>query len=140
MRHMRKRHRFALEQKLEEERLLEEANKTTINFADAVQASQVLPEEKLIGAIMQLLTLLVDEATLIAFGWPAAPVDQVLESVIRRCSHSPVNPDEYEYFARLRENAKILFTVVIDDNSVKTLLNNQTVDEVILHVLRLAQQ
>ena len=40
---------------------------------------------------------------------------------------------------RLRENAKLLFTVVIDDNAVKTLLNSQTVDEVILHVLRLAK-
>lgn len=141
MRHMRKRHRVALEKKLEEERLLDEANSSTIRFVDAAaDATEVLTEEKLVDAIRQLLTLLVDDTTLKGFGWPEAPVDQVLESVIKRCGHAPVNPDDYEYFARLRENSKLLFTVVIDDNSVKTLLNNQTVDEVILHVLRLATQ
>lgn len=33
----------------------------------------------------------------------------------------------------------VCYQVVIDDSAVKTLLNNQTVDEVILHVLRLAK-
>jgi KRAB domain-containing zinc finger protein len=45
----------------------------------------------------------------------------------------------FDYIGRMRENAKLLFTVVIDDEAVKSLLNNQTVDEVILHVLRLAK-
>lgn len=131
-----------MEKKLEEERLLDDANRSTISFVDAApgDAVEVLTEEKLMDAIRELLTLLVDDTTLKGFGWPDAPVDQVLESVIKRCGHAPVNPDDYEYFARLRENSKLLFTVVIDDNSVKTLLNNQTVDEVILHVLRLAKQ
>lgn len=40
---------------------------------------------------------------------------------------------------RLRENAKLLFTVVIDDAGVKALLNNQSVDEVIQHVLNLVK-
>ena len=132
---------MALEKQLEEERLLEESNKSAISFVDAgPQAAEILTEEKLMDAIRELLTLLVDDATLKGFGWPDAPVDQVLESVIKRCGHAPVNPDHYEYFSRLRENSKLLFTVVIDDHSVKTLLNNQTVDEVILHVLRLAKQ
>nr|CAD7453372.1 unnamed protein product [Timema tahoe] len=98
-----------------------------------------LTEAALAESVKELLTLLVDEATLKAFGWPTAQVDRLLEAVIKRCGHQPVGLDELTYTDRLRENAKLLFTVVIDDSAVKTLLNNQTVDEVILHVLRLAK-
>ncbi|KAG8224746.1 Suppressor of Hairy wing [Ladona fulva] len=99
-----------------------------------------LSESALADSVRELLTLLVDDATLRAFGWPDAPVDKLLEAVIRRCGHQPASPEDYSRPSdRLRENAKLLFTVVIDDSAVKTLLNNQTVDEVILHVLRLAK-
>ncbi|XP_046397007.1 protein suppressor of hairy wing isoform X2 [Ischnura elegans] len=99
-----------------------------------------LSETALADSVRELLTLLVDDATLRAFGWPDAPVDKLLEAVIRRCGHQPASPEDYSRPSdRLRENAKLLFTVVIDDSAVKTLLNNQTVDEVILHVLRLAK-
>jgi hypothetical protein len=64
-------------------------------------------------------------------------VDRLLEAVIRRCDHQPVG--DLPYTDRLRENAKLLFTVVSDDSAVKTLLNNQIVVEVILHVLHLAK-
>ncbi len=57
----------------------------------------------------------------------------------RRCGHAPATADDLPFPDCLRENAKLLFTVVIDDSAVKTLLNNQTVDEVILHVLKLAK-
>lgn len=60
-------------------------------------------------------------------------------SIFRRCGHAPATADDLPYPDCLRENAKLLFTVVIDDSAVKTLLNNQTVDEVILHVLKLAK-
>ncbi|EEC00659.1 centromere protein B, putative [Ixodes scapularis] len=98
------------------------------------------PVAALCESIRELLGLLVDEPTLKGFGYPDKPVDELLEAVIRRCGHSPASPDDYGYMDRLRENSKLLFTVVIDDNAVKTLLNNQTVDEVILHVLRLANR
>jgi hypothetical protein len=101
--------------------------------------NRVLSEQKLCDSIRELLSLLVDETTLKGFGWPDAPVDELLEAVIKRCGHTPVKHENYSYYDRLRENSKLLFTVVIDDNAVKTLLNNQTVDEVILHVLRLAK-
>jgi len=101
--------------------------------------NRVLSEQKLCDSIRELLSLLVDETTLKGFGWPDAPVDELLEAVIKRCGHTPVKHENYTYYDRLRENSKLLFTVVIDDNAVKTLLNNQTVDEVILHVLRLAK-
>lgn len=135
MRHMRKKHRPALEKKLEAEKVMDNSAVSTSSCI-----TEVLPDEKLVDAVGELLTLLVDDPTLRSLGWPDTPVHEVLENVIKRCGHKAVSPENYDYYARLRENSKLLFTVVIDDTSVKTLLNNQTVDEVILHVLRLAKQ
>uniref|UniRef100_T1JG23 C2H2-type domain-containing protein n=1 Tax=Strigamia maritima TaxID=126957 RepID=T1JG23_STRMM len=132
LRHMRKRHRDMLE------KIMQDADKINIRSADQ-STDSVLTEAQLAESIRELLSLLVDEPTLRGFGWPDKPIDQLLEAVIRRCGHTPVNPEDYTFMDRLRENSKLLFTVVIDDNAVRTLLNNQTVDEVILHVLRLAK-
>lgn len=87
----------------------------------------------------ELLSLLVDDECLKAFGWPDAPVDKLLDCVIRRCGQTPASDEDFDYLGRMRENVKLLFTVVIDDAAVKSLLNNQTVDEVIAHVLELAK-
>ncbi|XP_064472341.1 zinc finger protein 260-like [Ornithodoros turicata] len=135
MRHMRKRHRDLLDRIL----LDEEDEQFSQPKSSQVPVARVLSEQALCESIRELLGLLVDEPTLKGFGYPDRPVDELLEAVIRRCGHSPASPDDYGYMDRLRENSKLLFTVVIDDNAVKTLLNNQTVDEVILHVLRLAK-
>lgn len=160
LRHMRTKHRDMLEEILAEaekkklqQQLLAAAGGgdvgplppcrdpvPTATTATTEPSSGTLGESALADSVRELLTLLVDEATLKAFGWPGAPVDRLLEAVIRRCGHQPVGAgDDLPYTDRLRENAKLLFTVVIDDSAVKTLLNNQTVDEVILHVLRLAK-
>lgn len=157
LRHMRTKHRDMLEEILAEaekkklqQQLLAAAGggdlgpipppPPTASSATIEPATGTLGESALADSVRELLTLLVDEATLKAFGWPTAPVDRLLEAVIRRCGHQPVGAgDDIPYTDRLRENAKLLFTVVIDDSAVKTLLNNQTVDEVILHVLRLAK-
>lgn len=137
LRHIRKKHRGKLDQILAEE---EEEAAAPFAFVTPPEGTpKVLTETKLVEAIKELLTLLVDEPTLESFGWPDAPIDKLLESVIKRCGHNPVDAEQYEYYERLRENSKLLFTVVIDDNAVKSLLNNQTVDEVILHVLKLAK-
>lgn len=160
MRHMRKRHRDLLDRILldeEDERFAPTpvitlggaggllgggamaGDKMAAAGAPPGTVARVLSEQALCESIRELLGLLVDEPTLKGFGYPDKPVDELLEAVIRRCGHSPASPDDYNYMDRLRENSKLLFTVVIDDNAVKTLLNNQTVDEVILHVLRLAK-
>lgn len=150
LRHMRTKHREMLEEimaeaekkKLQAQLLAVAAASTNEEENDLSENSEFhtyLPDDALIDSIGQLLTLLVDEATLKSFGWPTAPVDKLLESVIRRCGHAPATADDLPYPDCLRENAKLLFTVVIDDSAVKTLLNNQTVDEVILHVLKLAK-
>ena len=139
-RHMRKRHRDILDKIVLEEKE-DDFKLSQLNHLDDLDEStpKVLSESKLCESIKELLTLLVDEATLEGFGWPRTPVDELLEAVIKRCGHTPVPHSNYSYYDRLRENSKLLFTVVIDDNAVKSLLNNQTVDEVILHILRLAK-
>ena len=143
MRHMRKRHRDLLDKILADEKEEAENRETQISLPSVLPSiphgTKVLTEEKLCESINELLSLLVDEPTLKGFGWPKTAVDELLEAVIKRCGHTPVPADDYSYHDRLRENSKLLFTVVIDDTAVKTLLNNQTVDEVILHVLRLAK-
>jgi KRAB domain-containing zinc finger protein len=70
-----------------------------------------LSEKALSDSIRELLSLLVDEATLAAFGWPDETVDKLLEAVIRRCGHNPAPLEDYSTIDRLRENAKLLFTV-----------------------------
>lgn len=142
---MRTKHRDMLEEIMAEaekkklqQQLLAAADEAALELNDPDEPN-VLTEEALADSVRELLTLLVDETTLKAFGWPDAPVDRLLEAVIRRCGHQPAGFPDMNYADRLRENAKLLFTVVIDDSAVKTLLNNQTVDEVILHVLRLAK-
>lgn len=105
----------------------------------------VLSDEKLEEAIRELLTLLVDDSTLQEFGWPESPLEDVLESVIVRCGHEPASREakegekELSLHDRMRENSKVLFSTVIDDESVKTLLSTQSLDEVILYVLELAK-
>lgn len=66
-------------------------------------------------------------------------VEKNLESIFFQGGQSPADystcPD---YATKMRENAKLLFTAVIDNDSIKQLLNNHSVDEVIVHVLKLA--
>lgn len=100
---------------------------------------RILSDAELVDSIKQLLGLLVEAPTLDKLGWPDTSVDELLESVIKRCGQEPTSHEDYSFSDRLRENCKLFFTVVIDDSTIKSLLNNQTVDEVIQHVLKLAK-
>lgn len=112
------------------------------NLANVVNPCDVpitLSAEELTDNITQLLSLLVDEQTLGELGWPDVACETVLADVIAQCGQTPADrttcPD---YETVMRENAKLLFTSVISNDSIKSLLNNHSVDEVILHVLKLA--
>ncbi|KAF5274091.1 hypothetical protein FQR65_LT04489 [Abscondita terminalis] len=146
LRHMRAKHREVLEdilagaeKKRLQQQLLNAATTAAKNGNKSLTEHTIWNELTLTDSIKELLTLLVDETTLESIGWPNAPVDKLLDAVIKRCGHKPASEDDFDYIGRMRENAKLLFTVVIDDEAVKSLLNNQTVDEVILHVLKLAK-
>lgn len=51
----------------------------------------------------------------------------------------PLAAESASYLTRLKENSKQLFSIIIDDTAIQTLLSNQTIEEVIEHVLKLAK-
>uniref|UniRef100_A0AAG5CXV4 C2H2-type domain-containing protein n=2 Tax=Anopheles atroparvus TaxID=41427 RepID=A0AAG5CXV4_ANOAO len=96
-----------------------------------------LSDDTLAEKISELLMMLVGEEMLQEFGWPETPVEDLLCQVIMRCGHRPTKGEEAgDKTTRMRENTKILFSVTMDDEDIKPLLNNHTVDEVIMHVLK----
>ncbi|XP_024887546.1 gastrula zinc finger protein XlCGF26.1-like isoform X3 [Temnothorax curvispinosus] len=149
MRHIRAKHRELLEDVMNE---VEKKHLQTqlYNIASAAAAktktgeSRRLSTDELLKAIIDLLRILIDEETLQLFGWPEAPIQDILEAVIRRCGHEPITSEANVMFTeRLRQNVKLLFTVVIDtvnDETVKSLLTTKTVDDVILHVLEISNR
>ncbi|XP_029172914.1 zinc finger protein 436-like isoform X1 [Nylanderia fulva] len=149
MRHIRAKHRELLEDVMNE---VERKHLQTqlFNIATIAAAktkngeSRRLSTDELLKAIIDLLTILIEEETLQLFGWPEAPIQDILEAVIRRCGHEPITSESNMMFTeRLRQNVKLLFTVVIDtvkDDTVKSLLTTKTVDDVILHVLEISNR
>ncbi|KAL0100215.1 hypothetical protein PUN28_019561 [Cardiocondyla obscurior] len=147
MRHIRAKHRELLEEVMNEVEK-KHLKKQLFNIASAAAAktktgeSRTLSIDELLKAIIDLLRILIDEETLQLFGWPDAPIQDILEAVIRRCGHEPVTSEANVLFTeRLRQNVKLLFTVVmdtVDDDVMKSLLTTKTVDDVILHVLELS--
>lgn len=98
-------------------------------------------EAELKENIVRLLKSVVDEDVLSKIGYPYAPVDRVLCSVIEQCGQVPVDVRTCsDSITKLRENVKILFTSVIGDDSIKEMLNNHTIDEVISHVIKMSDK
>ncbi|EDV44166.1 suppressor of hairy wing, isoform B [Drosophila ananassae] len=102
---------------------------------------EVLTEEdlKLKENIAKLIDMLVDPPILKKYGWPNAPEEMVLCKVIENCGYDlnkgAENYAELDYGSRMREYCKLLFTVVIHNDSIKSLLNNFPIDDVIEYVL-----
>lgn len=87
--------------------------------------------------IAQLLKIVVDEDVLNKFGYPDSPIENVLNSVIKHCGLVPIERSTCsDALSNLRENTKLLFTSVIDDESIKEMLNNHTIDEVVSHFIK----
>lgn len=99
-----------------------------------------LTDDELKENIAKLLKTVVDESVLKKIGYMKAPIEKVLSSVIKQCGQSPVdNSTCPDLSSKLRENLKLLFTSVIDDDSIKEMLNNHTIDEVVCHVVKLSE-
>jgi KRAB domain-containing zinc finger protein len=91
--------------------------------------------------IQELLEIVIEESLLKELGYGVKPIDEVLCSVLEQCSRTPIRksdgvPDDS---TRMRENTKQLFSMVLDEDHIKSLLNNYTVDEVITIVLKMAK-
>lgn len=90
--------------------------------------------------ITKMMKILIGVETLQSFGWPNKSIESVLSLLIEQCGQTPNDYDTCEdYSAKMRENAKLLFIAVLDDNTIKSMLNNHTVDEVIIHVIKSEQ-
>lgn len=99
-----------------------------------------LTDAELKENIAKLLKTVVDEDVLKKFGYMKAPIEKVLSNVIKQCGQSPVDHTTCtDSSSKLRENVKLLFTSVIDDESIKEMLNNHTIDEVVCHVIKLSE-
>ncbi|XP_044250013.1 protein suppressor of hairy wing [Drosophila takahashii] len=104
-------------------------------------SGEILTEEdlKLKENVGKLIDMLVDPPILKKYGWPNAPEEMVLCKVIENCGHDlqkgAENYAELDYGSRMREYCKLLFTVVIHNDSIKSLLNNFPIDDVIEYVL-----
>lgn len=99
-----------------------------------------MDDKSLKNSIAKLLDIVMDEETLNKFGWPDAPVDTVLSAVIEGCGQTPADYDTcWDEETKLRENVKVLLTTVLDNDDIKLMLNNYTVDEVIKYVLNLTK-
>lgn len=107
------------------------------------ELSEPLNDAELTVKVGELLKMLVDENILHSLGWPhkKAKCVDVLDEVLQQCGQEPVDDAACggDYGQKLRENTKLLFTTVIDNESIRELLNNHSVDEVILHVLKLVK-
>lgn len=104
------------------------------------QAPMFMDDDTLKDSVAKLLDLVVDVETLRKFGWPDASIETVLSNVIEECGQVPADYKTCsDYTTIIRENVKLLFTTVIDNDSIKQRLNNNTIDEVITHVLKLAK-
>lgn len=99
--------------------------------------SDTMNDSELSKNITKMLEILVGTDTLKSFGWPNESIELVLSLLIKQCGQLPNDSDSCDDFGTImRENTKLLFSSVLDDDSLKTMLNNHTVDEVILHVIK----
>lgn len=105
------------------------------------QAPIFLDDELLKQRIGDLLQVVIEKNLLKELGYRKKPIDDVLCSVLEQCSRKPLKkadcPDDDS--TRMRENTKQLFSMVLDEDHIKSLLNNYTVDEVITIVLRMSK-
>lgn len=99
-----------------------------------------LNDDELKKRISELLSIVIEESILTDLGFGIKSVDEVLCSVIEQCSRQPLTKDSHEDDStRMRENTKSLFSLVLDEEHIKSLLNNYTVDEVLTIVLKMSK-
>ena len=100
-----------------------------------------LDDDLLKKRIQELLQIVIEESLLKELGFGKKPIDDVLCSVLEQCSHTPLRKGDgnEDDSTRMRENTKQLFSMVLDEEHIKSLLNNYTVDEVITIVLKMAK-
>ncbi|XP_037951573.1 uncharacterized protein LOC119682259 [Teleopsis dalmanni] len=96
-------------------------------------------ETKIKSNVRKLLDILVDRITLTKFGWPQETEEYVLCRVIENCgydlSKDKTSYVDCDYATRMRGYVKLLFSVVLHNDSILELLNYYPIDDVIKFVL-----
>lgn len=98
-----------------------------------------LTDDTLLAYTKQLLGLLLDATTLDDFGYPKLSVVTILSAIIENCGGKPFNEADSDEATLVRENVKLFFTLVMESEQIKSLLNNHTVDEVIQYIIKYLQ-
>lgn len=111
------------------------------NEGDEDIAPIFLDDKLLMKRIEELLQIVIEESLLKELGFGKKSIDDVLCSVLEQCSRTPLKKRAGgdDDSTRMRENTKQLFSMVLDEDHIKSLLNNYTVDEVITIVLRMSK-
>lgn len=105
---------------------------------DDIESIEAINQIEVRDNIAQLLKIVVDDEVLQKFGYPDSPIETILCSVIKHCGLEPIDSSTCsDPISNLRENTKLLFTSVIDDESIKDMLNNHTIDEVVAHFIKI---
>lgn len=127
---------------LKDENMPENTDALAVEMIEEEEAAPIFLDDSLLKQrISDLLQIVIEESLLKELGFGKKPVDEVLCSVLEQCSRKPLLKVEGgdDDSTRMRENTKQLFAMVLDEDHIKELLNNYTVDEVITIVLRMAK-
>lgn len=115
---------------------------TRVEMEDEEECEPIFLDDKLLTKrIQELLEIVIEESLLKELGYGTKPIDEVLCSVLEQCSRTPIRSSDgvHDDSTRMRENTKLLFSMVMDEDHIKSLLNNYTVDEVITIVLKMSK-
>ena len=116
-----------------------ETDESTTNSTTSTHFGEIsLMDEEFNETLKKLLKILVDDQTLRTInGWPSLGSKEILEFLIKKCGHNTINAivnDQLDECDRLRANLNLFFTI-IDDEAVKRLLNNHSIDEVLVYLI-----
>lgn len=119
-------------------------NKSVIEYTENQNENMgqeiFLKDDDLKRKVAELLEVVIEDCILKKMGYGVKPIEEVLASVIRQCSHTPLEMDDDEDESTIiRENVKRLFSLVLNEDHIKSLLNNYTVDEALLIVLKMSK-
>lgn len=80
-----------------------------------------LDDQLLMKRISELLQIVIEESLLKELGFGVKNIDDVLCSVLEQCSRRPLKKEDgdEDESTRLRENTKILFSMVLDEDHIK---------------------
>lgn len=120
------------------------AKKTKTDTKDSEESVLFMPDEIFQKKLEELLATIVEDNILTKFGFKKKPIEDVLIAVLEECDREPIKKDNVSFkgdeMTRMRENAKIFFTLCLEPEQLAVLINNHTVDELVHIILGFAKE